>query len=139
MKKKPVNALRLLGQWKRFLAAFEEKGVHTQAFPEDVLRSASEDRIVFYAPESKIVFGAIFKDIPLVVVLLIHPGKPAVDIVQLADDKARSFLVTDDSFTYPADCPQVTAEDRDARTREVLAMAFPEEIVQQLLSGQDDE
>lgn len=135
MKKKKPNALRMLSKWKEFLADFDRKGVHTQPFPEDIVRAESEDKIVFHAPGSKVVFGTIFKDVPLVIILLIHPQKPALDIVPFADDKARSFLGSDTSVTYPESAPAVTPEIIDARTREVLLMAFPEEVVEQLLSG----
>jgi hypothetical protein len=132
MKKKKPNPLRLYGKWKNFLLKFEEKGMHTSAFPEDILRSSAEDRDVFFARESRIVFGTIFKDIPLVVVLLIHPQKASVEIIHFADQQARSFLGTDTSISYPPDCAPVSPKELNSRIRDILSMAFPEEVAGKL-------
>jgi hypothetical protein len=136
MKKKKVNTMKFLKGWREFLSNFNEKGFHTDVFPEDILRSSSEDKIVFYSPMSNIVFGTIFKDIPLVVILLIHPNKPSVDLVHFANEKAIAFLGTDDSVSYPKGAPPVTDEIISTRTKEVLSMAFPEEVVNTLTAEQ---
>ncbi len=133
MKKQKPNSLKLFGRWKTFLTEFEENGVLGSSFPEDVVRSDAGDRMVFYTPQSKVVYGVIFKDVPLSVVLLIHPQNPAVELFQFADTKGRRFLGWDTTVTYPRDLPPIDPEDLDARTREVLAMAFPEDIVERLL------
>jgi hypothetical protein len=136
MKKRKINSMKFLNEWKKVLSDFNEKGYHTAVFPEDVLRAGSEDRIVFHSPKSKVVFGTIWKDIPLVIILLIHPQKPAVEIIHFENEKAKAFLGTDDSISYPKDAPPVTPEEIRLRTNEVLAMAFPKEIVESLLSDE---
>ncbi|MFW6324844.1 MAG: hypothetical protein ACOC0U_07250 [Desulfovibrionales bacterium] len=134
MKKKKTNPMKSFAKWKKFLTAFEENEIHTEAFPEELMRAASEDKIVFHAHKSNVVFGTIFKDIPLVIILLIHPHKQSVELFQFADETAKSFLGPDSSVTYPEDVPSVSTETVDERTREVLLLAFPQEIVEQLLS-----
>jgi hypothetical protein len=134
MKKRKPNPLMLYGKWKNFLLKFEEKGVHTSSFPEDILRSNAENCDVLFAKESNVVFGTIFKDKPLVVLLLIHPKNPSVEIITFAELKARSFLGTDSSITYPPDTPPVSPEELQSRIRQTLALAFPEEITEKLLA-----
>jgi hypothetical protein len=137
VKKKKVNSNKLLSEWKQFLTDFDEKGFHTTAFPEDVVRASSDDKIVFYSPQSNIVFGTIFKAIPLVIILLIHPKQPAVDLIHFANEKARSFLGTDDSFAYPENVAFVNPEEVSAKVEEVLLMAFPQDIVEKLMSEKE--